>query len=420
MKKKIFYLVKLLKTSNGLLILCFGLPIALLIRLISQFFLIRIMHVNAGRIGEFIINPAIYLYQKENGINATRQRSLDIFYLEEKVINKFFLKMLKRKINIGPSNILRPIDSAQKLLDKVFKSDEKFKPFLNRKFKTHYIDCLPNSRHNIYFTKTEIVDGKKELEQKFGIKENDKFVCFLIRDQAFLKKKYPHLNFDYHEYRNMNPLNFLSAAEELSKRNYYIFRMGKFQNTKFKIKGNDKIIDYANSIHKSDFLDIYLSANCSFFLTTMSGPDNLLPIFNVPSIEFPLNLAVSRQFNNYLISPRIFFNENHNKLSLKDLFKRDLIFRQKKSDFDSEKVTPKDPNSDDIRNAVIEMDDHIINAKPYSTFENDLNDRFWKIFSEYYEKDPKNKKEIEIRGRYNVLSRFDINFLKKNYKWFLD
>ena len=66
------------------------------------------------------------------------------------------------------------------------------------------------------------------------------------------------------------------------------------------------------------------------------------------------------------------------------------------------------------------MDDHIINAKPYSTFENDLNDRFWKIFSEYYEKDLKNKKEIEIRGKYNVLSRFDINFLKKNYKWFLD
>ena len=211
----------------------------------------------------------------------------------------------------------------------------------------------------------------------------------------------------------MNPLNFLSAAEELSKGNYYIFRMGKFQDTKFKIKGNDKIIDYANSIHKSDFLDIYLSANCSFFLTTMSGPDNLLPIFNVPSIEFPLNLAVSRQFSNYLISPRIFSNENHNKLSLKDLFKKDLIFRQKKSDFDNEKVLPKDPNSDDIRNAVIEMDDHIINAKPYSTFENDLNDRFWKIFSEYYEKDPKNKKEIEIRGRYNVLSRFDINFLKK-------
>ena len=116
----------------------------------------------------------------------------------------------------------------------------------------------------------------------------------------------------------------------------------------------------------------------------------------------------------------LFSNENHNKLSLKDLFKKDLIFRQKKSDFDNEKVLPKDPNSDDIRNAVIEMDDHIINAKPYSTFENDLNDRFWKIFSEYYEKDPKNKKEIEIRGRYNVLSRFDINFLKKNYKWFLD
>ena len=33
-----------------------------------------------------------------------------------------------------------------KLLDKIFKSAEKYKPFLNRKFKTHYIDRLPNSK----------------------------------------------------------------------------------------------------------------------------------------------------------------------------------------------------------------------------------------------------------------------------------
>lgn len=420
MKKKIINLLNLLKTLRGISSLFIGLPICFLIRIISPFFLIRIMHINATRIGELIINPIIYLYQKEKGINLTKQKSLDIFYLEDYVINQFFLKMLKRKINIGPSYILRPIDDAQKLLDKVINSKEKFKPFLRRKFKTHFIEDFPGSKNNIEFTKKEIEKGKIELEEKFGIKKKDKFVCFLIRDQAFLRKMYPNKNFDYHEYRNMNPLNFLKAAEELSKRNYYVFRMGKFQDGKFEIKGNNKIIDYANCKFKSDFLDIFLSANCSFFLTTKSGPDNLLPLFNVPSIEYPLNLGVCRQFSNYLIAPRIFLDQNDNKLSLKDLFERNLIFSQKKIDFENQKILPIDPTPEDIKHTVIEMDDHLINSKPYSDFENELNEKFWKIFSKYYEKDYRTDDEIKLKGKYITLSRFDINFLKRNYKWFLD
>lgn len=406
-------------TIDIIKVLFFGIPVALIIRIFSSILLIRIMHINAGRIGEFIMNPAIYLYQKEYKINSTRQKSLDIFYLEEKVINLFLLKMLKKKINIGSATFLRPIDNAQKLLDRIFESGGKYKPFLKRKFKTHYVDCLPKSKKNINFTVEEIKRGEDELFEKFGIKKNSKFACFLIRDQAFLKKNYPNSNYDYHEYRNMNPQIFLSAAEELSKRGYFVFRMGKIQESIFEIQGNNKIIDYANSEYKSDFLDIYMGAHCSFYLTTMSGPDNLLPLFNVPSIELPLNLSVSRQFNNYLITPRIFYDENNKRLSLKELFKKDLIYRQKKYDFDNEKVLPTDPKPEDIRNLVIEMDDHIINSKPYSDLENNLNKKFWKIFSELYEKDFKSKDEISIKGKYITLSRFDINFLKKNHEWFL-
>ena len=191
MKKKLIYLLNLLITFKGISMLFIGLPISILIRIISPIILIRIMHINSSRIGEFILNPAIYLYQKEYNINLTSQKSLDIFYLEEKVVNSFLLKMIKRKVYIGYAILLRPIDNAQKLLDKIFKSAEKYKPFLNRKFKTHYIDRLPNSKKNINFTEKEIEIGKKELFEKFGIDENCKYVCFLIRDQAFLKKKIP-------------------------------------------------------------------------------------------------------------------------------------------------------------------------------------------------------------------------------------
>ena len=152
----------------------------------------------------------------------------------------------------------------------------------------------------------------------------------------------------------------------------------------------------------------------------MSGLDNLLPIFNVPAAVIPLNLAIARQYSNYLISTKTFIDNNNNKLSLKELFKKNLIFRQKKKDFDNLNIKPLDPTPSQINKLVLEMHEHIINSKPYTKEENDLNNLFWKIYSELYNKDENSKKEININGELKVLSRFDINFLKENQEWFLN
>ena len=56
MKKKLIYLLNLLITFKGISMLFIGLPISILIRIISPIILIRIMHINSSRIGEFILN----------------------------------------------------------------------------------------------------------------------------------------------------------------------------------------------------------------------------------------------------------------------------------------------------------------------------------------------------------------------------
>ena len=229
----------------------------------------------------------------------------------------------------------------------------------------------------------------------------------------------PNQNFDYHEYRNIDSDKFIEAAKKLSERGYYVFRMGRVQEKIF--DANDsKIIDYANSEKKSDFLDIYLSSHCTFFSTTLSGLDNVLPIFNVPTVFIPINLFMARQYKNYLISTKIYIDADGNKLSLKKLFEKDLIWRQKKQDFEMENVIPMEPDDNQIKDLMLEMDDHIINSKPYSEYENNLNQKFWEMYSYYYNKDDRAKEEIQINGKLQVLSRFDKNFLKKNHEWFLD
>ncbi len=316
-------------TIKGAILIFYGLPLAIFIRMISKLVLVRIMKINSERIGELIINPAIYLYQKENKINLDGRFHIDIFFMKTKPINTQLSKMLRRKIVIFPKIIMNPIFEAQNKLNFIFKNSEKYYPIKQREYKFHYIDKLPYSKKNIEFLEKEIERGKEEIFNKFGVKKTDKYVCLLIRDQEFLKKIYPNDNFDFHEYRNIEPSIFMNAAETLSKLGYYVFRMGKYTNKKFN-SPDPKIIDYANSKYRSDFLDIYLTAHCTFFVTTMSGLDNLLPIFNVPAAVIPLNLAIARQYSNYLISTKTFIDNNNNKLSLKELFKKNLIFRQKK------------------------------------------------------------------------------------------
>ncbi|MDA9838865.1 hypothetical protein N9B99_04575, partial [Candidatus Pelagibacter sp.] len=100
------------------------------------------MGVNAQRIGELIINPAIYLYQKENKINSHDTRTWDIFFMKDKPINKQIFKMLRREINIYSKFFLEPVFEAQKKLNYFFKGSNKYLPIEQRKFKFHYIDKL--------------------------------------------------------------------------------------------------------------------------------------------------------------------------------------------------------------------------------------------------------------------------------------
>ena len=232
MIKRITHEILSLFSIKGAILIFYGLPLAIFIRMISKLVLVRIMKINSERIGELIINPAIYLYQKENKINMNGRFHIDIFFMKTKPINTQLSNMLHRKIVILPKIIMNPIFEAQNKLNFIFKNSEKYYPIKQREYKFHYIDKLPYSKKNIEFLEKEIERGKEEIFNKFGVKKTDKYVCLLIRDQEFLKKIYPNDNFDFHEYRNIEPSIFMNAAETLSKLGYYVFRMGKYTNKK--------------------------------------------------------------------------------------------------------------------------------------------------------------------------------------------
>ena len=140
-----------------------------------------------------------------------------------------------------------------------------------------------------YFTKKDFENGHKYLEE-MGLKKDDKYVCLLCRDESYVDDLFGrHYDLDYYrsgdqsKFRNSKIENFRLVSEYLTNLGYYVFRMGQKVSKPFSIN-NDKFIDYANSKYKTDFLDIFLSSNCNFFLSTGAGIDTMAAIFNKPIV----------------------------------------------------------------------------------------------------------------------------------------
>ena len=112
---------------------------------------------------------------------------------------------------------------------------------------------LKDSPLPLNFSPEEEKLGQETL-QKLGIPKNANFVCFSNRESAYLKKAYPHTNWDYHDYRDSNIKNYIPAMEEMVRQGYYVLRMGSVVKEPLEIN-NPRIIDYAWSLERNEFME---------------------------------------------------------------------------------------------------------------------------------------------------------------------
>ena len=255
-----------------------SLPLAFIflfiLKLLSPFLLVRFGLLHSDRIGHFAANTQIFLIEEE--FNLKTKKTFDIFYFPRIPCNQQLAKMWKRNIRIFPKNIIRPFCLISRRLS-----------FFNahvtgrRQGSDRDINnLLDKSNNKLKFTENEKEFGFQELK-KFGLEKNNKFVCLIVRDSEYLNKTFPQGDWSYHDFRDSNIDSFLDAAEFIANQGIYVFRMGKFTKKKF-ISSNKKIIDYSNSKYRTDFLDIYLSANCLFCISTSTGLDAIPFIFRKP------------------------------------------------------------------------------------------------------------------------------------------
>ena len=415
--------VVILKKIRSLIYLIFqtpiyliSFPIVIIIRLIRPWYLIRLGELISTRIGHFSMNVELYCCEQEAGINVPSQKYLDLFYLRNIICNRQLEKMWRRRLIIIPNWLLSPLSKVNQFIpggnhhmigfnniNEICTNADRDVHNLIEKFQPH-----------INFTKEEELDGKKILNN-FGISENSKFVCLIVRDSAYLDraKNFDNLKnrFDYHRYRDGDIDNYVLAAEELSKRGYYVFRMGSKVLKPMK-SSDPKVFDYANSKMRSEFMDIYLGAKCTFCVSLGGAGFFGIPfVFRRPNayIMIPFGHLFTSNKYDLMITKNHISKINNSRLNFSEIFSSNVALSYKADEFENNNVLLEENSPDEIKDLVVEMDERLNGRWKETDQDVELQKKFWKIF-----KDNMEKQNLKIPLHGKIKAKFCSAYLKKN------
>lgn len=259
-----------------------SIPISFGLIIIRHFFKITLVKLFSDRIGHYALNTELILCTLDE--NPVLKKNHYLFYTCSSYVpicNDQLHKMWKRIIFIIPfSTLAWQVDRLMKFFLKNYRND-----LIKSKFEAaigDYFGALKKGKIHLIFTSEEKMKGEK-LQNELGIPVGAKFVCLIVRDSEYLKRHLPNHDWSYHDYRNVDIENYKKAALFLAEKGYYVIRMGKYVKKKFEVQ-SPFIIDYANSSLRSDFMDIYLSSRCAFFISTTTGLDSVPRLFRKPGI----------------------------------------------------------------------------------------------------------------------------------------
>lgn len=362
-----------------------SLPFVAVIRLLSPFVKIRLGRLDIGRIGG-MFDADWYLCEKAAGLH--KGKYLDLFYLIRStgsVSNGQWHRMWKRTLPVVP-------------LTKLALETDK----LNKRipgWKAHVVPLLdrgewmvgPDTARSIvlskkpflFFTPDEEKKGRKGLKD-LGIPDGSPFVCIHNRDSAYLDKVYPQRDWSYHDYRDSDIKNYIEAAGELSKRGYYVVRVGSVVKEKM-VSSDPKIIDYASSGKRSDLMDVYLGAKCSFMICSETGISIVPLVFRKPVLF--VNYVVLKYLYSYynigLVIPKKYFSVKDNMLlTFKQILSSDMNKAFTAESFKKNGVKLMENSAKEIFDAAVEMDERLKGSWIETDEDKTLQKSAWKVLGE--------------------------------------
>jgi putative glycosyltransferase (TIGR04372 family) len=399
-----FKVVKILTLPIDLIGYTLAVPVVLFVRLIRPLVWIRFGPVHSRALGHSVFDPEYYLCERE----IENSKTVDCFYFDSRTSpNEQWALMVQRNLRINP--VFRYVDKVSRLFPNGEARHKLLSPRTDRDFEGYIAETEPH----IIFTTVEDSKGRLFLKE-LGIKPSVQYVCLIGRDSAY-KEKYRNpgnrKDWSYHNYRDSDIDTYKTAALALAEKGYWVFRMGKAVHERFD-PSHPQIIDYANSEFRSDFLDIWLMANCYFTISNGTGLDSVSYIFRKP-IVFVNQLPVMqirtgpKDVANYF--KILQWKKNGEYLSLRDQINCGAINFSNQSDYDRLGIKIVDNTSTQIRNAVLDFEKQL-SSNFTQQGDNVLQERFWQIMKEHED-------FLKYHGKYSA-NISDV-FLEEHHEWFL-
>ncbi len=350
-----------------------ALPFVFLMRILRPFIWIRLCPI-WERIGHATGNIDVYLLEHKHG---KRQdiRAINLYYpnTPEKC-NQQLVKMWARVIPV--SRFWRRVSWANQEIP----GWEPF--FFDGERQDRDIYGLTNDAPPpVSFTLEEEAHGQKIL-RAMGIPKDKPFICLHARDSAFLDKLLPTVNWTYHNYRDVNIANYVSAAQQLVARGYYVIRMGAVVKEKFPFSSSG-IIDYANMSWRDDFMDIYLSSKCHFFIGSGSGLDCVASLFRKQLLYvnfIPMGLVPAWSFKVLIIFKKIWIKEEKRFMKFREMLELGKARAPDTRFYEDRGLEVVENTPEEIRDAVIEKEERIKGCWQARDEDERLQSRFWALY----------------------------------------
>jgi len=336
--------------SFGIIPKLFLLPFAtatvLGMKLLRPLVMIQVHKVHDWRIGHFATNTELTrlndIVQNEN----TRRKTVTIYYFGSKISsNQFLTKFWQRELPSITGHwgwLLNHFSSRIVGMNTTSLSSPVDKSGLLKH------DSIPN-----FFTRSEINHGNKFLENCLNSK---KYVCLNVRDSEYLTRSRRRL-MSHHDYRDSDIKTYVAAAEKLAEMGYTVFRMGAIVKEPL-VSNHPRVIDYATNGMRSEFLDIFLGAHCTFTISVGSGWDSVPTIFRRPLMfvnQLPV-FAPSVATLPIVTYPKILLDgQTGDTLNLEKLIDREIAHRANSQAYRDARVEIRDLSSEELVEAVTEM-----------------------------------------------------------------
>ena len=365
----VFRLTSLARKAKKLILLMLAVPVVIVVRLISPFFLVRFGPLR-GRLGHLALNTELYMCERDAGLD--KRPALDLFYHASMVSNWQLRKMWTRTLHVYA--FARHVDWLNRRLPwgaihKItFPSDRD----------EHHL--LWDSRPHIGFTAEESDAGRKGLSD-LGVAEGAPYICFHSRDSSYLESWSPGHEWAYHDYRDADVNNFVAAAEELGRRDYHSFRLGAVVSGPITTESS-RVIDYANK-GRSDFMDIYLVANCKFLLASGSGVGSIANAFRVPlayANQVPLEFEPQGP-KDLFIPKKLWLREERRFLTFREILDSGAGRFLRSDQFEGLGVDVIENSPEEVLALAVEMDERLKGTWQSAEEDEELQGRYWNLFN---------------------------------------